>query len=242
MADRTERTVAVVTGGSRGLGRALVAGLLDDGWTVVTDARRADTLATTAATLVAEHAGGDTDRLVALAGDQRDPVHVDDLVTDAERLGGPHLVVLNAGDLGPSPLPHVADLGPDDLSALFDANVVGPLRLVQRALPTLRRTHGTVVAVTSDAAAEAYEGWGGYGATKSALEHIARVLAEEEPDVTVLRVDPGDLRTDMHQAAFPGEDISDRPLPDVAVPGILALVHRRPTSGERFAAQQEVPA
>ena len=163
-------------------------------------------------------------------------------MTEAERLGGPHLVVLNAGDLGPSPLPHVADLAPDDLTALFDANVVGPLRLLQRALPSLRRTHGTVVAITSDAAAEAYEGWGGYGATKSALEHLARVLAEEEPDVTVLRVDPGDLRTDMHQAAFPGEDISDRPLPDVAVPGILALVHRRPTSGERFSAQQEVSA
>ena len=125
---------------------------------------------------------------------------------------------------------------------MFDANVVGPLRLVQRALPALRPHDGAVVAITSDAAAEAYEGWGGYGATKSALEHLARVLAEEEPDVTVLRVDPGDLRTDMHQAAFPGEDISDRPLPDVAVPGILALVHRRPTSGERFAAQQEVPA
>ena len=126
MADRTERTVAIVTGGSKGLGRALVAGLLDDGWTVVTDARHADTLATTAATLVAEHAGGDADRLVALAGDQRDAGHVDDLVTEAERLGGPHLVVLNAGDLGPSPLPHVADLAPDDLIALFDANVVGP--------------------------------------------------------------------------------------------------------------------
>src|SRR5262249_58313862 len=107
----------------------------------------------------------------------------------------------------------------------------------QRSLPALRGTRGTLVAITSDAAAEAYEGWGGYGATKAALEHLARVLAVEEPDVTVLRIDPGDLRTDMHQAAFPGEDISDRPLPETVVPAFLHLIAERLPSGRYRAAE-----
>ncbi|HEX2575283.1 MAG TPA: SDR family NAD(P)-dependent oxidoreductase, partial [Aquihabitans sp.] len=147
------------------------------------------------------------------------------------------LLVLNAGDLGPSPLPHVRDLHPDDLAAVLAANVVAPQALVWEALPALRTAGGTVVAVTSDAAVEAYEGWAAYGASKAALEHLARVLAEEEPAIAVHRIDPGDLRTDMHQAAFPGEDISDRPEPEAAVPGILAVVRRRPPSGRRWRAQ-----
>ncbi|HEY4376577.1 MAG TPA: SDR family oxidoreductase [Acidimicrobiales bacterium] len=236
----TTAPVALVTGGSRGLGRALAAGLLDQGWSVVTDARDADRLADTAATLIADHAAGDGERLVALAGDQGDATHLDALVGAAERLGGPDLVVLNAGDLGPSPLPSLADIDPLAFGAVLAANVTAPLRLVQRSLPALRRQHGTVVAITSDAAAEAYPGWGAYGASKAALEHVARVLAEEEDGITVHRIDPGDLRTDMHQAAFPGEDISDRPLPEVAVPGILAIVNDRRPSGQRWVAQKEV--
>ncbi|MCU1454664.1 MAG: short-chain dehydrogenase/reductase [Acidimicrobiales bacterium] len=232
--------VAIVTGGSRGLGRALVAGLLDHGWSVVTDGRDPDRLADAAAEL--STATGDLDRLVALAGDVEDERHLDDLVAAADRLGRLDLVVLNAGGLGPSPLPRLAELDPTALVELFAVNAVAPLRLVQRALPALRANRGTVVAVTSDAAAEAYEGWGAYGATKAALEHLARVLAAEEPEVTVHRIDPGDLRTDMHQAAFPGEDISDRPPPEVAVPGILRIVAERRPSGQRWAAQAEVPA
>ncbi|QXC63372.1 SDR family oxidoreductase [Aquihabitans sp. G128] len=236
--DATTRTapVALVTGGSRGLGRALVDGLLADGWSVVTDGRDADRLAATAAELrAADPTAGD--RLVALAGDAADPAHRDDLLAATDAAGGLDLLVLNAGDLGPSPLPRLADLGEDDLAAVLAANVVAPHALARAALPQLRAAHGTVVAVTSDAAAEAYEGWGAYGASKAALEHLARVLAEEEPDLAVHRIDPGDLRTDMHQAAFPGEDISDRPEPATAVPGILAVVHRRPPSGGRWQAQ-----
>lgn len=233
--------VAIVTGGSRGLGRALVAGLLDDGWSVVTDGRDGPRLHDTALELTAGRPGWDA-RLTAVVGDVADPGHRRDLVAAAAGAGRLELLVLNAGDLGPSPLPHLADLASDDLLDVLAANVVAPHALVRDALPALRASHGTVVAITSDAASEAYEGWGAYGASKAALEHLARVLAEEEPALTVHRIDPGDLRTDMHQAAFPAEDIADRPEPAVAVPGILALVHRRPPSGGRWRAQEETPA
>lgn len=236
--------VAIVTGGSRGLGRALVAALLADGWSVVTDGRDATKLSETAADLVlaaAEVDGGDgspsTDRLVPIAGDVADPTHRQALLGAADRFGHLDLLVLNAGDLGPSPLPPVADLSDDDLVAVLAANVIAPHALTRDALPALRASGGTVVAITSDAAAEAYEGWGGYGASKAALEHLARVLAAEEPTLAVHRIDPGDLRTDMHQAAFPGEDISDRPEPEAATPGIISIVRRRPPSGGRWKAQ-----
>ena len=216
--------VALVTGGSRGLGRALVAGLVDAGWAVVTDGRDPTALAGSPATR-------------AIAGDVGDVDHRRELLEATAALGRLDLLVLNAGPLGPSPLPRLDGLTDRDLADTLAANVVAPHALTRDALPQLRATGGTVVAITSDAAAEAYEGWGAYGASKAALEHLARVLAEEEPALTVLRVDPGDLRTDMHQAAFPGEDISDRPLPEVAVPGILALVDRRPATGGRWRAQ-----
>jgi NAD(P)-dependent dehydrogenase (short-subunit alcohol dehydrogenase family) len=228
--------VAVVTGGSQGLGQAIVTGLLEEGWSVVTDARDGERLAVTATELAAG------DRLVALAGDVTEPLHRAALVAAAEQLGRLELVVNNAGGLGPSPLPHLADYPLPALAGLFDVNVLAPLALVQLALPALRANRGAVVMVTSDAAIEGYPGWGGYGATKAALEHVGRVLAAEEADVRVYSVDPGDLRTQMHQDAFPGEDISDRPLPEVAVPGLLRLVRERPPSG-RYRAQemQEVP-
>jgi NAD(P)-dependent dehydrogenase (short-subunit alcohol dehydrogenase family) len=140
-------------------------------------------------------------------------------------------VVNNAGTLGPHPLPHVASLHAGDLERALRTNVVAPLRVVQAALPHLRASRGAVVNVSSDAAVEGYEGWGAYGATKAALEQLSRVLATEEADVRVYWVDPGDMRTQMHQDAFPGEDISDRPTPESRVPGLVRLVDERPPSG-----------
>jgi len=194
------------------------------GWNVIADARSAGDLRTATAGL---------DRVTALAGDVTDPAHRAELVAAADRLGGLDLLVNNAGALGPSPLPAVAELPPDALRQVFETNTVAPLALTQLALPLLRRSRGAVVDVTSDAAVEAYAGWGGYGSTKAALELISRVLGVEEPDISVWQVDPGDMRTRMHQDAFPGEDISDRPLPEAVAPGILGLLAARPDSGRQ---------
>jgi NAD(P)-dependent dehydrogenase (short-subunit alcohol dehydrogenase family) len=161
------------------------------------------------------------------------------LVAEARAHGRLDLVVNNAGGLGPSPLPHLADYPLDALTELFAVNVVAPLRLIQLALPMLRESGGAVIDITSDAARGAYEGWGGYGATKAALEQISNVLAVEESQVRVYWVDPGDLRTQMHQDAFPGEDISDRPLPEISVPGLIALAEEDRSSGRYVVA--EVP-
>ena len=223
MEDHITRT-AIVTGGSRGLGRALVHALAERGWSVVTDARDAAALGR----VVTERPG-----VTAVPGDITDPDHRAALVAAAgDRID---LVVNNAGGLGPSPLPALVDHPLDALGALFTVNVLAPLGLVQAALPNLA-PGAVVVDVTSDAAVEAYEGWGGYGATKAALEHLGRVLAVERPELRVLSIDPGDMRTQMHQDAFPGEDISDRPLPDDSVPGILALVLGDAPSGRYRAA------
>ena len=221
---------AIVTGASRGLGRALTAGLVDAGWRVVVDARDADALATSTAGL-----GGS---VITVPGDLTDPGHRHHLVDVAG--AGLALVVNNAGGLGPSPLPPLSTYPLDELRALLDVNVVAPLGLIQLAAPTLAANHGTVVDVTSDASVEAYEGWGGYGATKAALDHLGAVLAVERPDLRVLTVDPGDMRTRMHQDAFPGEDISDRPPPEASVPGILALVDGDSPSG-RYRAREAGP-
>ena len=221
------RRTALVTGGSRGLGLALAEGLASDGWNVVIDGR--DAVALERARVAVDAAGPGA--VVALPGDVEDPVHVAALVAGAAGQGRFELVVNNAGTLGPTPLPHVAELHARDLEAALRTNVVAPLRIVQAALPHLRAERGSVVNVTSDAAVEGYEGWGAYGATKAALEQLSRVLAAEEPAVRVYWVDPGDMRTRMHQDAFPGEDISDRPLPESRVPALVALVRDRPLSG-----------
>ncbi len=222
--------VAIVTGASRGLGRALAAGLADAGWRLVIDARTAAPLDEARAALA-----GSTE-VVALAGSIADPAHRADLLAAADRLGGLDLLVNNAGILGPSPQPRVADYPVDVLREVFEINTLAPIALTQLALPALRDRHGAVLTVTSDAAVEPYVGWGGYGASKAALEQASNVLAAEEPDLRVWWVDPGDLRTRMHAEAFPGEDISDRPLPEAVVPGLLRLVRDQPPSGRYRAA------
>jgi len=223
--------VAIVTGASRGLGRALAAGLASDGWQLVIDARGADALA------VARDQLAVATTVVAVPGDVTDPGHRDELMAAAGRLGGPDLLVNNAGILGPSPQPALASYPLDVLREVYEVNVVAPLALTQLALPVLRARGGAVINVTSDAAVEAYPGWGGYGSAKAAMEHASRVLAEEEPDVRVWWVDPGDLRTQMHQEAFPGEDIGDRALPSSVVPAFLRLLALRPVSGRVRAAE-----
>lgn len=214
--------VAIITGASRGLGLALACGLADAGWRLVVDARGADDLAAAVKAL---------DRVVAVPGDVTDAAHRQALITEADRLGGLDLLVNNAGILGPSPQPPLAEYPLGTLRDVYEVNVVAPLALIQLALPGLRARHGAVVTVTSDAAVEAYQGWGGYGSAKAAIEQVSRVLAAEEPAVRVWWVDPGDLRTRMHQEAFPGQDISDRPLPGTVVPAFRRLLGDAPPSG-----------
>jgi NAD(P)-dependent dehydrogenase (short-subunit alcohol dehydrogenase family) len=229
-------SVAIVTGASRGLGEALATGLARDGWSVVVDGRDAATL-DAAAEGIRDHAARGA-RVVALVGDITDPDHRHELTAAAFELGGLDLVVNNAGTLGTSPLPSLADYPLDDLRIAFEINVVAPLGLLQDTLPLLLDSpHPRVINVTSDAGVEAYEGWGGYGAGKAALEHLGAVLAVEFPALTVWSVDPGDLRTAMHQAAFPGEDISDRPEPITVVPCFLQLIGSDRPSG-RFRATE----
>ncbi|MEV4705198.1 SDR family NAD(P)-dependent oxidoreductase [Actinoplanes sp. NPDC049316] len=218
--------VAIITGASRGLGYALSAGLAAAAWDLVTDARTATEL--TAATERLRSGGA---RVVAVPGDVTDAGHRRELVAAAERLGGPDLLVNNAGILGPSPQPPLAGYPLDALREVYEVNTVAPLALIQLTLPALRARRGAIVTVTSDAAAEPYPGWGGYGSAKAAAEQVGRVLAEEEPDVRVWSVDPGDLRTRMHQEAFPGEDIGDRPPPESVVPAFLRLLAEAPPSG-----------
>jgi NAD(P)-dependent dehydrogenase (short-subunit alcohol dehydrogenase family) len=215
-------SVAIVTGASRGLGEAISTGLASTGWSLVIDGRDAGTLAATEDRLALIMAG---DNLRAVPGDITDPGHRRDLVEAAAALGGLDLLINNAGTLGASPLPAAADYPLDELRAALEVNVVAQLGLIQVALPFLLASpRPRLINVTSDAAVEPYEGWSGYGAGKAALEHLGAVLAVERPALTVWSVDPGDLRTAMHQAAFPGEDISDRPEPATVVPAFLDLI------------------
>jgi NAD(P)-dependent dehydrogenase (short-subunit alcohol dehydrogenase family) len=204
--------VAIVTGASRGLGLALARALVARGWRVVADARGQSEL---------ERAWAGTWDVVPVAGDVADEKHRLALVEAAgEEID---LLVNNASTLGPSPLPPLAEYSLDELRRVYDVNVTGPLGLVQLALPRLR-DNACVLNITSDAAVEAYEGWGGYGSSKAALEQITAVLGAERPELRIYAVDPGDMRTQMQQEAFPGEDISDRPPPEETVPGLLELI------------------
>jgi NAD(P)-dependent dehydrogenase (short-subunit alcohol dehydrogenase family) len=217
---------AIITGGSRGLGSALAADLASDGWTVLIDGRDPDAL----------HATAERIGATAIAGDVTDPAHREALVAAAWELGGLDLLVNNASVLGPSPLPTLRHHPLDVLEAIFRVNVIAPLGLVQEALPLLVPRHGAIVNITSDAAVEGYGGWGGYGSSKAALDQLTNVLGVEEADVRVWSFDPGDMRTQMHQDAFPGEDISDRPEPETVLPALRRLLAGRPPSGRYRAA------
>jgi NAD(P)-dependent dehydrogenase (short-subunit alcohol dehydrogenase family) len=225
--------VAIITGGSAGLGLALAGALAARGWDLVVDARGEPALRAAAASL--------GPRAVAVPGDVADPAHRHALVAAAQAAGpgtGPgrlDLLVNNASTIGPSPMPRLADYPEDELLEVYQVNVLAPLALIRLALPALAAAGGTVVDITSDAAREAYPGWGGYGSAKAALEQatavLAAELAQDQRDVHAYAFDPGDLRTDLHQRAFPGEDISDRPEPASVVPALLRLIDERPPPG-----------
>jgi NAD(P)-dependent dehydrogenase (short-subunit alcohol dehydrogenase family) len=217
--------VGIVTGASRGLGLALTRALAARGWTLVADARDRDAL--TAAL-------DDVRGVTAIAGDIADPFHRAEVVAAAG--AQIDLVVNNASALGPSPLPPLASYPVEELARVYEVNVLAPLALVQLAVPRLA-PRGVIVNVTSDASTEAYEGWGGYGSSKAALDQLTAILAAEHPGLRVYAVDPGDMQTQMHQDAFPGEDISDRPPPEESVPGLLALIEGSLPSG-RYRARE----
>jgi NAD(P)-dependent dehydrogenase (short-subunit alcohol dehydrogenase family) len=219
---------AIVTGASRGLGLEFSRALAERGWRLVLDARGAPELEAARAELA-----GRTD-VVAIAGDVADPRHRAQLVEAAG--DGLELLVNNASTLGASPLPALADYPLATLEQVFAVNAIAPLALIQLALACLP-AGSRIVNVTSDAAVEGYEGWVGYGASKAALEQLSNVLAAERPELRVYTVDPGDMNTRMHQDAFPGEDISDRPPPRDSVPGLLALVEGELPSGRYRAAE-----
>jgi NAD(P)-dependent dehydrogenase (short-subunit alcohol dehydrogenase family) len=221
----------IVTGGSRGLGLALTRALVERGWRIVVDARDASEL---------RRAWPEAPSEVLVAGDVADPDHRRALVDAAgDRID---LLVNNASALGPSPMPALAEYPLAELRRVYEVNVLAPLALVQLALPRLA-PGAAVLDITSDAAVEPYEGWGGYGSSKAALEQLTAILAAERPELRVYTVDPGDMRTRMQQDAFPGEDISDRPPPEHSVPGLLALIEGRLPSG-RYRARElaAVPA
>lgn len=226
--------VAIITGGSRGLGRALAAGLAGRGWDVVLDGRDGDALREAAAQL--ERAAPDA-RIEAVPGSVTDAGHRARLVAAAHALGGVDLLVNNASALGAEPLVPLAELAEDGLREVLETNVAAPFALLRAVLPQLRARGGAVVNISSDAAVEAYPTWGGYGASKAALDQLSAVLAVEEPDVRVWWVDPGELRTALYAAAVPDdEDFAARLAPEAVVPGFLRLLDERAASGRYSAA------
>jgi NAD(P)-dependent dehydrogenase (short-subunit alcohol dehydrogenase family) len=223
--------VALVTGASRGLGFAFSRALAERGWSLVIDARDVEPLQ------AAERQLGQRTAVRAVPGDVSDAAHRQKLLGAVREYGRLDLLVNNASLLGPSPQPALGAYPLDVLEQVYRVNTVAPLALVQLALPLLEESKGRVINITSDAAVEAYDGWGGYGSSKAALEQLTRILALENPGLRIYAADPGDLRTQMHQEAFPGEDISDRPPPEVAVPGLLELAEGDRPSG-RYRAQE----
>jgi NAD(P)-dependent dehydrogenase (short-subunit alcohol dehydrogenase family) len=230
--------VALITGASRGLGQTLATFLAARGFSLILTARGSEALATAARSLATYDQA-----VIALAGDVNDPAHRQQLALVAQKLGRLDLLVNNASILGPSPQPPLADYPIETLEQVLAVNLLAPLALCQATLPLLKQTHGLIVNITSDAAVGGYAGWGGYGASKAALELVSLTLAHElqADGVSVVSVDPGDLRTQLHQEAFPGEDISDRPLPAVTIPFWAWLLGQEPATitGQRFQAQAE---
>jgi NAD(P)-dependent dehydrogenase (short-subunit alcohol dehydrogenase family) len=225
---------AVITGASRGLGRAIAHALAERGWSLVVDARRPEVLADATRGLAT---------VTAIPGDVTDPRHRRQLAEAARRTGSGRLDLLvnNASRLGPSPQPPLRSYPHDEIGRVYQTNVFAPLALIQLLAEPLIAATGTVVNISSDAAADAYPGWGGYGSAKAALDQLTAVLATEEPWLRCYAFDPGDMRTDLHQQAFPGEDISDRPEPEGAAAALLRLIAERPPSG-RYRAADLAPA
>jgi NAD(P)-dependent dehydrogenase (short-subunit alcohol dehydrogenase family) len=228
MTIHTTRT-ALISGASRGLGLALARQLASEGWQLIIDARGAEALEAAQVALAKQT------RVIAIPGDVTDANHRQALAEAARELGGLDALVNNASILGPSPQPVLLDYPLEVLEQVYRTNVIAPLALVQ-TLRNVLKPGACVINITSDAGVEAYEGWGGYGSSKAALEQLSNILAAENPSLRVYWVDPGDMRTQMHQEAFPGEDISDRPLPEESVPGlVILLTGTRP--GGRYSAR-----
>ena len=237
MTDMEKERTALITGATRGLGLALARCLAGRGWNLIIDGRDAERLRAARNELAA------VTHVAALAGDVTDPAHRRALAVLARGHAGLDAAINNAGGLGPSPLPRLLDHPLDALAAVYLANAIAPLGVLQAVWDALK-PDARIVNVTSDAAVNAYPGWGGYGSSKAALEQLSAVLAVEvaaaRPDVRVYWADPGDMRTDMHQAAYPGEDIGDQPLPEARVPGFVALLEGDLPSG-RYVAADLVP-
>jgi NAD(P)-dependent dehydrogenase (short-subunit alcohol dehydrogenase family) len=221
---------ALITGASRGLGLALARQLADKGWGLVIDARGKKALEQAREVLSAKT------KVIAIAGDVMSESHRKKLLKAAQKLGGLDALVNNASLLGPSPQPRLLEYPLDVLEQVYRANVIAPLAIIQ-TLQSVLKPDACIINVTSDAGVEAYGGWGGYGSSKAALEHLSHILAEENPSLRIYWADPGDMRTQMQQEAFPDEDISDRPLPEESVPGLLALIEGQLPSG-RYRARE----
>jgi NAD(P)-dependent dehydrogenase (short-subunit alcohol dehydrogenase family) len=229
-----QQPVAMITGASRGLGLALARALAGRGWALVIDARGRAHLEDLA------HELASLTDVRAIAGDVSDDRHRFELVLAAEALGRLDLLVNNASILGVSPQPTLDRYPLDEIARVYAVNALAPLGLFQRALPLLRASGGRVMNITSDAAVEGYQGWGGYGSSKAALDQLSNVLAAEHPEIRIYWVDPGDMNTQMQQEAFPGEDVSDRPPPEGSVPGLLRLIEEDLPSG-RYRARDLFP-
>jgi NAD(P)-dependent dehydrogenase (short-subunit alcohol dehydrogenase family) len=221
---------ALITGASRGLGLALARQLAEHGWGLVIDGRGKKALQQVREILSAKT------KVIAIAGDVTSESHRKKLWKAAQELDGLDALINNASLLGPSPQPQLLDYPLDVLEEVYRANVIAPLAIIQ-TLQSVLKPEACIINVTSDAGVEAYGGWGGYGSSKAALEHLSHILAEENPSLRVYWVDPGDMRTQMQQEAFPDEDISDRPLPEESVPGLLALIEGQLPSG-RYRARE----
>jgi NAD(P)-dependent dehydrogenase (short-subunit alcohol dehydrogenase family) len=232
--DFAAEKTALITGASRGLGLALARGLAARGWNLILTARNAEDLRKVRDELAQKT------HVAAIAGDVNEPAHRDALAVLARGHAGLDLVINNAGALGPSPLPSIIDYPLDELASVFESNVIAPIGIIQAVRAELK-PRARIINVSSDAAVNAYAGWGGYGASKAALEQASAVLAAENPEMRVNWVDPGDMRTDMHQAAYPGEDISDRPPPESKVPGFISLIESDLPSG-RYSISDLTPA